>query len=255
MNRILILYYSGVNNTKRVSHLIYDNISDNFNVDIYSIEKLPTDFSINNYKSIIIGFPTIHSSPSKMIINFLNNLSKLKEEIPTFIFTTCGLYPANSLRIFGEKCIEKNILPIINKSYRCCATDGILLTPFMKYWFFDEKNLELKIIKDVSKFIELLKLPLKVAIPKFKLYTPLNYPNKLLGQNFSFTIYLHKDQCIKCNTCIVNCPTKAFKIDELKFPSINKSKCINCYRCIHHCPKMALSLSKRNSTKKTLFIY
>lgn len=254
MKEVLVLYYSGVGNTKRVAEVIKSNIAARYNVDIYSVEKLPNDFDINQYKAIIIGFPTIHSSPAKPIITFLNSVIKLENAVPTYVFTTCGLYSANSLRIFGKRCVVKNMVPIINSSYRCPSTDGILLAPFMKCLFLDEKNLYKRVEKDSFEFIKLLKMPLRINMPRAKVYSILNHPNKLLGQRFPFKIYLHKERCIGCGKCISNCPVQAYKMDNNRFPIIDKSKCISCYRCIHHCTERALSLSKKKIPKKTLFI-
>jgi len=250
MNEVLVLYYSGVGNTKRVAEIITSNISAQYNVDIYSVEKLPDNFSINQYKAIIIGFPTIHSSPAKPILEFLNNITKLENVVPTYVFTTCGLYSANSLRIFGKISVMKNMAPIINRSYRCPATDGMLLVPFLKYLFVDEKNLHQRVKKDSFEFMNLIKMPLRINIPRTKVYSILNYPNKLLGQRFPFKIYLHKEKCVRCGKCISNCPVKAYKIDDNGFPIIDKSKCISCYRCIHHYTERALS--KKKTPKKTL---
>ena len=38
--------------------------------------------------------------------------------------------------------------------------------------------------------------------------------------------------CIGCNSCSVECPTGAFKIDENRKISITTEKCINCCKCI-----------------------
>ena len=77
MKKILLLYYSGVGNTKRVAKIIKEKLSIRYNVDMYSIEKLPVNFSLENYKAVVIGFPTIHSSPAKPINIFLDKLDHL----------------------------------------------------------------------------------------------------------------------------------------------------------------------------------
>ena len=253
MKKILLLYYSGVGNTKRVAKIIKEKLSIRYNVDMYSIEKLPVNFSLENYKAVVIGFPTIHSSPAKPINIFLDKLEKLKKPIGAYIFTTFGLYSCNALRILSLRCSEKNIIPILNKGYRCKATDGILLTPFMKCWFSDDKKLNEKLKRDTQEFFEKLEKPIKIDIPRIKIYSILNYPNKLLGELYSFKIYLHKEKCVKCSKCINDCPVKAIRSDKYKFPKVRYKECINCYRCIHHCPKKALSLSKKKRPSKTLF--
>lgn len=252
MDNILIIYYSGVGNTKKVATMIFNCIKNNCTATIYSIEKLPPKFNLNNYDAIIFGFPTIHTAPAQPMLKFISELSYLEKQIPTFLFTTCGLYSANTLRIFGYKCIRKNILPILNKSYRCSATDGSLLAPFMKCWFNDEKNLLEKVNRDALQFTKLDKSNFSPIIPRIKWYSVINFPNKWLGQHFPFPIYLHKVKCVKCNKCITNCPTKAFTTSDDGFPVFSISKCVHCFRCVHHCPQLALSLSKKKAPSKTL---
>lgn len=157
MNKMLVLYYSGVGNTKQVAKVIANNLSIEYDVDIYSIENLPDNFSFDNYKAMVIGFPTIHSSPAKPISIFLDKLDQLKNPIGSYIFTTFGLYSCNALRIFAIKCSKKNIIPVFNRGYRCKATDGILLTPFIKYWFSDEKKLNEKVKTDSTEFADFIK--------------------------------------------------------------------------------------------------
>ncbi len=245
--KILIVYFSGVGNTKSVSELMnsyYDEIS----TEIYSIEKLPNSLSVGDYSAIIIGTPTYHSEPALPIMKFLKNLN-LSKEIPAFIFTTCGLYSENCLRILAKECLNQKIIPIHYASYRCSATDGMLLTPFMDCWFKDEKNLQMKIKNDLNIFLNKLKSNSKSDIPKSKWYAPLNYPNKLLGKFTTFPIYFHKSRCLKCDKCVRECPKNAIsKVDD--YLIINKSDCMNCYRCIHHCPNSALSLFKNKVVKR-----
>lgn len=247
MKPFLVVYFSGVGNTKSVAKQI-KVCTKSTPTEIYSIEKLPNNFLIENYSAIIIGTPTYHSEPAKPLINFLKTLNPSRK-IPAFIFTTCGLYSENCLRILAKECLEHNIVPIHSAAYRCSATDGMLLAPFMNCWFKNEKNLRVKIKKDFSIFLDKLKSHSKVDIPKSKWYTSLNYPNKMLGKTTTFPIYLHKERCVNCGKCEKNCPQTAISMVN-SFPVINKADCMNCYRCIHHCPKLALSLFKRKTIEK-----
>ena len=250
MAKIGILYYSGVGNTQYVANIIYNYLINNNEAAIFSIEHLPNNFNVNDYSKLIIGFPTIHSEPAKPIVDFINNLATPDNNIPSFIYTTCGLYSANTIKIFCKLCLKKKIIPVKTNSYRCAATDGILLAPFMDIWYHHKKGLEEIIKADTNQFINLdAFVP---AIPKLKWYSLLNYPNKLLGKYLRFKIYLHESNCTKCGLCIKNCPASAYTIGKKGYPLFNSWKCINCYRCIHHCPELALSLSKKKTPKRVL---
>lgn len=253
MEKILILYFSGVGNTKQVAQKIASNIPEKYQTEIYSIEATKNKLNLEEYKAIIIGFPTFHTAPAEPMVRFIEKLQIQKKPIPAYIFTTYGLYSSNTLRIFAKKSIKKNIIPVLNKGYRCKATDGILLTPFIKFWFTEEKNLNEKIAKHTEEFINMIDKPIEVKIPRVKIYSILNYPNKLLGKKYKFKIYINKKECVQCINCVINCPVNAYLVDEFDFPEINTEKCINCYRCIHHCRSRALSLSRKKIPKRTLY--
>lgn len=250
--KILILFFSGVGNTKMVANKIRSLLLLENNITISSIESIRSDLDLTCYDAVVIGFPTIHSAPAKPIIEFVRKLSVLKTPCPAFIFTTCGLYSTNTLRIFAKEAISKNIIPIQCKSYRCAATDGSLIASFMKIWFKHDKNLVYKIENDTKDFLERLKSNATADIPSVKWYSILNYPNKFFGQRHKFTIYLHNNKCIKCGECRVNCPTKAIQLNNNGYPTFEMTACINCYRCIHHCPNKALSLFRSKTPVKTL---
>lgn len=251
--KILILYYSGVGNTKMVAAKIFALLQDQHEVTIASIEKLSVSIAISQFDALVIGFFTIHASPAQPVLTFINQLEPLQHVIPTYVFTTCGLYSANALRIFVKKCRSINIIPMMSRSYRCAATDGSLIAPFMNFWFRHEIGLDEKVLYDVYEFIRLLVKPIVLHVPRFKLYSILNYPNKIMGQRFSPRIYTHKENCSMCGKCILNCPVQSITKDDKGYPMIKASTCIHCYRCIHHCSCRVLSLSKKHPPAKTLY--
>lgn len=251
MGRILLLYFSGVGNTKRIAENMYFVLKQTYEIDIYSIEKLPANFDIEKYDKLMIGSSTIHSEPAKPMKQYLEGIDKLSKPIPVFLFITCGLYSENTLRVFSRYCLDKNMIPVMHSAYRCSATDGVLLVPEIRRFWHDEKKLERRIHHDIKKFIKLNSL--QPEIPHYKWYGILNFPNKWLGKHTRFKIYLHNKKCIKCGKCIKNCPMNAMDKTGDGYPEIDRSICINCYRCIHHCPKKALSLSSKKTPKKTLY--
>ena len=141
----------------------------------------------------------------------------------------------------------------MDKAYRGPASDGSLIAPFIKRFFEYEKNLEQKIDRDCTVFLELLnKDVLQDYIPRFQFGSIINAPNKASEQLITLKIHLHKDKCVKCGKCISMCPHQAFSSDKNNYPLLDSKCCENCYRCIHHCSSLALSLSKKKSPKKTL---
>ena len=45
------------------------------------------------------------------------------------------------------------MITILSRSYRCAATDGVLLAPAIHIWSCHEKRLDKKVENDVSVFI------------------------------------------------------------------------------------------------------
>ncbi len=57
-------------------------------------------------------------------------------------------------------------------------------------------------------------------------------------QKFFHSVYLDKDKCRGCITCIKTCPTQAIRVRNGK-AHIIKEFCIDCGECIRHCPHYA----------------
>lgn len=243
MSRIAIIYFSGTGNTKAVAECIYRAISGSVEAHIISVEKLPEDFCWGSYTAVIIGTPTYHSEPARPMMDFIRTADP-PQNIPAFLFTTCGMYPENCLRKLALECERRGIITVAHSSYRCAATDGILLMPGMKLWHSHEKHLREKIMADTDDFLRRLSKGAARDMPRYKWYAPLNYPNRMMGKAVKLPIHLHKESCVGCGKCAGNCPQLAIVMKD-GCPQINKDSCINCYRCIHHCPALALSLSKR----------
>ena len=58
----LIVYFSGVGNTRAVAEHIKSHTNK------LPVEKLPDDFNISNYSAVIIGTPTYHSEPALPLV-------------------------------------------------------------------------------------------------------------------------------------------------------------------------------------------
>jgi len=251
MDKTLMLYHSGVGSTKMISQLISEKLTTRTEVRAISIEDIK-DFSLlEDYTILCIGFPTYHASPSKTMTKFISILPYFENPKFVFAYTTCGFYSANTLRIFAKQCKEKNLIVVYSQSYLSPATDGILISPNIKIFLDFEKGLLNKIDSDIENFFLILQFcEFPHKLPKFKLCSILNYPNKLLGSVYKPKIYYFENLCCHCNNCIIQCPNNCLSFDSNKALQHFKNDCEHCYRCIHYCQKKALSLDKQHSPKK-----
>ncbi len=250
MRRVLILYHSGVGNTKLIADLIEKFFRGEYITRILSVEHLHAIEEINSYDFFVIGFPTYHCTPSKTIRSFLNNLPVFTTPKRIFIFTTCGWYSGNTLRIFAKEAKVKNLLTVLSRSYRCPATDGLLLFPRLNCLARFEHKLVKTIERDVRDAQLRFSFEEKEQIPSFNLISILNYPNKIIGLKLAPLVVLNKDNCIRCRRCEISCYHRCFTLDEEGYLLYSNAACEHCYRCIHQCPQRALSIFRRRDFKQ-----
>ncbi len=241
--RVLIIYHSGAGGTQTLAEVYYKKLSM-YLVDIQPI-KLEYDYkSLNQYDFVIFAFPTYHCEPSTSMMDFIKNMPALHAATKSFVFTTCGLFSGNTLRIFIKKCKAKNIIVCGSAIYRAPASDGALLLPRVPFMFRYQKNIAYKVTSHIQKIKEYIKADsYEEKCPRFKVYTLLNYPNKLLGKAYKHKIRVLKERCINCNQCINNCIRRCWKKDD-QYPSCEVKNCEFCFKCIHHCPTEAIVISE-----------
>ncbi|WP_432664432.1 EFR1 family ferrodoxin [Wukongibacter baidiensis] len=249
--KLLILYHSGAGSTKTIAEIYYKKLASH-SIDITSID-LEYDYKkLMTYEFLIFAFPTYHCSPSHSMMEFIKNMPVFDEPKKAFVFTTCGLYSGNALREFIKKCSSKNLNINGYSVYRAPATDGALLLPSIPFMFNYEKNIDYKINTDIKKIEMIIKNDIdELKCPPFKLYTILNYPNKVLGKAFKHKLRLLKEYCINCNKCANDCIRKCWSVIG-EYPHHEMEKCEFCFRCVHHCPNGAIILSKKTRRKLKL---
>ena len=253
MKKIAILYHSGVGNTKLVANIMKQLLEkQGLFVYMKSIEEKINPQEIEEVDAIIFGFPTYHAEPSTSMKEFIKSNGCLTRDKSYFVFTTCGLYPANSLRIFIKLCNERGLVAVYDNWYRMAATDGTLLAPNFSFFQTFEKNLVENIKRDILHFISLDYLGNKEnpkRIPRVKLYSLVNYPNKKLGERLKFKIKVNHSICVGCEKCVMDCPHDCLSMNEGSKIIFDPKSCENCYRCVHGCPVLALSITKRKPKK------
>jgi ferredoxin/flavodoxin len=253
MDNILILYHSAAGSTRLVARLIEAALQGCAQTRLLSIEAPEILALVADYDHLVFGFPTYHCDPSASIRAFIERLPVFTSPKKVFSFTTCGLYSANTLRIFAKHCLTKNLITVHSRSYRSPASDGSLLAPWLPFVYRFEKNLVEKVKADVDTVLAAFAdNDSKLAISRFRLYSILNYPNKLGGQIVKFPIYTFAERCTQCGVCVQDCPHDCFEIDALGIPHHRMDGCEHCYRCIHTCPTQALTLRRNQVVTRQL---
>jgi len=186
------------------------------------------------------------------MMEFMKKMPIFKQPKRAFAFTTCGIYSGNSLRIFVKKSLTKNLVICGYSVYKAPATDGALILPAVSFMYNYEKKIALKIKLDIDKIRQIIESKsAKFKYPRFKLYTILNFPNKVLGKAYKHDIQLLKEYCKNCNRCINNCIRDCWKQGEI-YPEYNNRNCEFCFRCVHHCPSEAIIISAKTRKKPKL---
>lgn len=72
------------------------------------------------------------------------------------------------------------------------------------------------------------------------------------GMQIRKEVWLLPSKCIKCGTCIVNCPNSALTFTSSAL-TIDKSKCTGCYTCVGVCPAKAIEKLGEDFTVEEIF--
>jgi ferredoxin len=239
MKKILSIYHSGVGNTKFISERITDFLkSRKIKIENFSAEHFDNKI-IAEYEFLILGFPTYFLECSKVMSEFVEALPHFEKPKYAFVYTTCGLFSANTLYNFSAKLIAKNIYVVHSAVYRCPATDFVLIMPSFRPTLTFEKNLQRHIERDLKRAFYCFKNR-EINPPKFRFYSLLTKPMESVKRKN--TIYVNGAICTRCEKCFRSCPHNCFSKTDNGIV-FNVKNCENCYRCIHHCPARALSLN------------
>jgi NAD-dependent dihydropyrimidine dehydrogenase PreA subunit len=256
MSNILSLFHTGSGSTKTVAKLFKTKLNEFHNIEMQRIHQDFDYGKLSNYDFILIGFPTYFWTPSTSISEFVAKMPVYERPLKAFVYTTCGLYNGNSLRILVKKLFKKNLISVAHATIKSPASDYILFPISASSMFEYENGLSEKIDRSVSEINEQLRTAeISYKVPAFKLYVPFN--NLLKGPGKKWFYYyrdrLHnlEDRCINCNLCVNNCQYNCWSEGE-NFPSYKSENCEFCLGCVHNCPQKAIIFSE-GMTDKTRF--
>lgn len=246
-NRIIIIYHSGSGSTELISRVFSERLREDNKVDIAMIKP---DFNYGILSSndlVILGFPTYGFAPSFSTIEFVKNMPVMKDTA-FFLFTTCGLYSGNSIRILSDMLQGKDGRVIGYTQIRGPASDGVLFFPWIRFFFSYEKRVNEKIdtaVNEIKSF--LIKKDNTINIPRLRWYSPFTRLfRRQLGRveyrQYSSNLRILEERCNNCNICVRNCIRGCWTKGK-NHPYINPDNCEFCLKCVHNCPKKAIIFS------------
>lgn len=234
--KIAIVYFSGTGNTEKVLKEFESFFKIQNNevkmIKIESGEYIPTDIDI-----LIIGYPVHAFNAPKIVLDYFNNISFFKEELPTYIVKTSGegltLNNGSSNKLTS---ILKNKGITIFNEYHYLMPYNIIFRHSdkmaYKMWktVLELTPLDAKEILDKKRIVIKYSLGTKFVSNALRIEQPGAH---IIGSGFEVN-----NNCIHCGLCEKNCPTKNIIIKNNKV--YFKEKCMICMRCVFNCPKDAI---------------
>jgi len=252
-----ILYHSGSGSTKLVATVIAEKLVKSGPVELVPISFEYDTGRIQSYQVLVFGFPTHHCNPSRSMREFFDMLPEADGSVPVHLFTTYGLYSANTLRIAARSLAEKGYITTGYMGLRGPGSDGALLLPeWIRPMFRYEKRAQEKIDEFVSGVRSSVGRGDPVLrMPRYAWYAPLNAPNSILGDR-SYGRYKDRmradaDLCISCGRCVEKCIRGCWRMEN-DVPVFDAENCEFCLGCIHNCPAGAILFSEKSRNKPRL---
>ncbi|HEX3026355.1 MAG TPA: EFR1 family ferrodoxin [Clostridia bacterium] len=243
---VLILYFSGTGNTRRIAEdfkacLIKRNLS----VIMHSIEER-IDLTKISYDYLIIGCPKYYEYPAMLMLDYLKqNLQRREKLIPSMAFCTQASPLKTDFTGFEKLLRKKNHQLTVEASFPY-ANNMMIFQAFKP----TEPSALMENQKDIRKRMEpLLDAFLKGQMSKEDTKAwqrPLIY---MVAVTFSklmpvFAMKFSADEsCIHCGLCVKRCPMENIRM--VQGNPVFQKHCLFCMRCINSCPVNAIRYNKR----------
>ncbi len=215
-----------------------------------------------NYDLIGFGSPVYGFRPAPVMIRFLLDLPLFKKTVRVFSFATHDgaqgdfeMFMKNILTMKGlsfaghiDQTFVYSASVVIRKNFNHRKAGRLLV----------QKSRQARI--NINIFLDYIHslysgIPhwyrgeslfnLLFGLPYRLLYS---YGIDFLLNHFLFGFGIHKDKCIQCMTCVMQCPQGLIELDEEGYP-VRLYHCMYCLRCLNWCPTDALYFSQLTEGK------
>ena len=247
MNKCLLVFYSGTNNTTYITNKLKSRLElENYEVDVYRINPLKIEkLDFSKYDLVGIGYPIYGFNLPKIVHKFFKKQDFIKNQ-RYFIYKDSGeTYGANDASSLALRRLIKRRKGNLTNEYH-------FIMPYNIHFRFDE-NLIKEMLGIDELLMDILVKEIKNNIPNIKkckfIYRLINHPMRLtyIGGNINVLFYkVDKKKCINCGLCIQKCQMNNIYRDKhgrIKF----HSHCLMCMNCTLNCPKDAIKMGLFNS--------
>ncbi|MDE6029037.1 MAG: EFR1 family ferrodoxin [Clostridiales bacterium] len=252
--KILLIYFSGTGNTKRVTDLYKTAFEANSaEVDVAEIPLDTQPPNADDYDMIGLGYPIHGFNAPKLLLDVCKKLPKRNVKTDgykkAFIFKSSGepvrMSDASSLKM---RKILKRRGYAVNNEYQYVMPYNIIFrhtdAEVYKMWTTAQKLVPADVAEILQDKPRLPKKPFLGGFVAWILRCEY-WGAHIIGKTFKA-----KKDCVKCGKCVKLCPMGNIhtnKKGKIKFGG----KCMICMRCVQACPKAAINMGIMNSWKVT----
>ncbi len=246
MYDVVIYYFSGTGNTKKIASLYQEEFCKHNKQVLLQEITTTTAPKCEEAKMIGIAYPVHGFNAPEIVVNFVKNMQEGARKY-AFIIKTSG----EPLKLNNAS--SKELAKLLHKKGYVLGTEHYYVMPYnmvfrhsdamaAKMWETAQERVPGKVKDLIDQKVVTIKYPIKAKIMAgvCKIERPgLRFNGRL------FKVDIKK--CVDCKSCIKNCPTKNISYKDGKY--VFFGHCIGCARCFFNCPQDAIKIGLLNSIK------
>lgn len=246
MKTLLISYFSGTGNTKKVVLEFKKSFEEKgVAVTLHNIEE-PLSVNISDFDAFAVAYPVHAFNAPANVLQFAKTLKKMKfDKRPFFIIKTSGEPIAlNNVSSLKLKSLLKKKFDFVGEFHYCMPYNIIFRhsnNMVFKMWSVAQACIPL----DSQDIIDGKRNKIKYF--PFGHFLAWVFRIEHWGGRFNGKHYKVNTNCAQCGACVKRCPTHNITLENGEFHF--GKHCLMCMRCSFFCPKDAIKIGFFNKWK------
>ncbi len=245
MHSIVIYYFSGTGNTKRIVDLYQDYFCQH-NASVTLVDISHASEPVATPDAVGFAYPIHGFNTPELMEQFACRLANVNN-VYTFIIKTSG--EPLTINNASSRALVKMLS---KKGYNVCQEHHYIMPYNMVFRHTDA--MATKMLKTAQR-----RIPSRAQDIIDKRVSKLRFSKKArlmarlckierVGFRLNGRLYkVNTNKCIACKQCVNACPTQNISFSQAKFKF--GGHCIGCARCFFNCPVDAISIGLFNSLK------